>query len=68
MVASTSRIYLNSSFNGILFVIVIMAYTNFVMLLEEDEMGVTCSTHREVEECLLGFGGKASRRETTRKT
>jgi hypothetical protein len=29
-------------------------------------MGVVCSTHGEEEECILGFGGKARRRERPR--
>jgi hypothetical protein len=43
-----------------------MAYTNSVMFSEENELGVACSTHGEVEECILGFGGKVRRRERPR--
>jgi hypothetical protein len=35
--------------------------------IKEDEMGGTCSTNGE-EEWILDFGGKARRKETTRKT
>jgi hypothetical protein len=31
-------------------------------------MGRACSTHWEEEKCIQGFGGKARRKETTRKT
>jgi hypothetical protein len=30
-------------------------------------MDMACSTHEEAEECLQGLGGKARRKETTRK-
>jgi hypothetical protein len=32
-----------------------------------EEMGRTCSTHGEEDECIQDFGGKAKRKETTRK-
>jgi hypothetical protein len=36
--------------------------------VKEDEMGRTCSTNESVEECIEDIGGKARRKETTRKT
>jgi hypothetical protein len=33
----------------------------------EDEMGVACSTDGGEEECIQDIGGKARRKETTRK-
>jgi hypothetical protein len=34
----------------------------------EDEVGGACGTHGRGEESVQGFGGKARRKETTRKT
>jgi hypothetical protein len=34
----------------------------------EDEMGGACSTNGGEEECIEDIGGKARRKETTRKT
>jgi hypothetical protein len=31
-------------------------------------MGTACSTHGREAECIQEFGGKAARKETTRKT
>jgi hypothetical protein len=31
-------------------------------------MGKKCSRHGKEEECIQGFGGKARRKETTKKT
>jgi hypothetical protein len=39
-----------------------------IRMIKEDETGKACSTHGGKEECILGFGGKARRKETTRKT
>jgi hypothetical protein len=36
--------------------------------VKEDEMGSTCSTHGNEEECAQGFGGNARRKKTLRKT
>jgi hypothetical protein len=36
--------------------------------IEEDEMARACTTYGGEEECMYGFGGKAKRKETTRKT
>jgi hypothetical protein len=33
----------------------------------EDEMDRSCSTNGGKDECLYGFGGKARRKETSRK-
>jgi hypothetical protein len=33
----------------------------------EDNMGMACSRHREEAECISNFGGKAGRKESTRK-
>jgi hypothetical protein len=35
--------------------------------VKEDEMGRACNTNRKGEECIQYFGGKARRKETTRK-
>jgi hypothetical protein len=35
--------------------------------VKEDEMGRACSANGEEEECIEDFGGKARRKETTRK-
>jgi hypothetical protein len=35
--------------------------------VKEDEMGRACSIYGRDEECIQGFGGKASRKETARK-
>jgi hypothetical protein len=34
----------------------------------EDEMGRACNIHRLEEECMKDFGGKATRKETSKKT
>jgi hypothetical protein len=36
--------------------------------IKEDEMGRACSTNEGDEECIYAIGGKARRKETTRKT
>jgi hypothetical protein len=33
-----------------------------------DEMGRACDTHGVEDDCMWGIGGKARRKETTRKT
>jgi hypothetical protein len=37
-------------------------------LVKEEEMGRACRIHGGEEEYMKGFGGKARRKETTRKT
>jgi hypothetical protein len=39
----------------------------FVLDFKEDKMGRACITYGEEEECIQDFGGKARRKETTRK-
>jgi hypothetical protein len=36
--------------------------------VKEDEMGRACGTYRGEDESIEDFGGKARRKETTRKT
>jgi hypothetical protein len=36
--------------------------------IKENEKGRACSMHAREEECIQGFGWKARRKETTRKT
>jgi hypothetical protein len=36
--------------------------------VKEDEVGGTCGTHGRGQESVEGFGGKARKKETTRKT
>jgi hypothetical protein len=38
------------------------------MFAQEDEMGGACGTYGREEDSIQGFGGKARRKETTRKT
>jgi hypothetical protein len=39
-----------------------------IRMIKTREMGRTCSKSGEEDECILGFGGKARRKETTSKT
>jgi hypothetical protein len=39
-----------------------------IIQVKEDEMGRACTMHRREEERMQGFGGKARRKETARKT
>jgi hypothetical protein len=36
--------------------------------IKQNEVGGACGTHERGEESVLGFGGEARRKETTRKT
>jgi hypothetical protein len=38
-----------------------------IKMAKEDEMGRACSKNGGEEECIQGIGGKARRKETTRK-
>jgi hypothetical protein len=37
------------------------------MITHKNEMGRACSTHESEEECVYDFGGKARRKEATKK-
>jgi hypothetical protein len=40
----------------------------FMFQIKEDEVSRACSIHGWEKECIQDFGGKAKRRETTKKT
>jgi hypothetical protein len=48
--------------------LVLFVKHNYNYQVMEDEIDRACNTHGEKEERIYGFGGKARRKQTTRKT